>query len=151
VVLQVEVYAEYAPDQLLPFLQSSKQFNKEAALQVCKDRGLVREQVFILGRLSRARDALQLMIVELRDLPQAIAFVQNHAELWDELIALVMKDPELIGELLDRVCPATSPFLLLRFCMRQCYVALHLPLLNCQSPRHVKSSSSRSAGCAAVV
>lgn len=104
VVSQVELYAEYAPDQLLPFLQSSKQFNKEAALEVCRDRGLVREQVFILGRLSRASEALQLIISTLHDLPQAIAFVSSHVELWDELIMLVVRDPELTGELLDQVC-----------------------------------------------
>jgi hypothetical protein len=102
-MVQVELYAEYQPDQLLPFLQSSKQFNKEAALQVCRERQLVREQVFILGRLSRASEALQLIIGTLHDLPQAIAFVSNHGELWDELLQEVVKDPELTGELLDQV------------------------------------------------
>lgn len=103
-VLQVELYAEYAPDKLLPFLQSSKQFNKEAALEVCRSRELVREQVFILGRLSRASEALRLIISTLHDLPQAIAFVSSHEELWDELLMLVVQDPELTGELLDQVC-----------------------------------------------
>ena len=103
-VLQVELYAECAPENLLPFLQSSKQFNKDAALEVCRERGLVREQVFILGRLSRASEALQLIIGTLHDLPQAIAFVSSHEELWDELLVLVVKDPELTGELLDQVC-----------------------------------------------
>lgn len=104
VVLQVELYAENSPEHLLPFLQSSKQFNKEAALDVCRDKGLVREQVFILGRLSRASEALQLIISDMHDLPQAIAFVSSHADLWDELIVQVMKDPELTGQLLDQVC-----------------------------------------------
>lgn len=68
--MQVELYAEFAPEQLLPFLQSSKQFHKGQALQVCRDAGLVREQVFILGRLGRASEALLLIISRLHDLPQ---------------------------------------------------------------------------------
>lgn len=109
VCLQVELYAEYAPEQLLPFLQSSKQYIKEAALQVCKDRDLVREQVFILGRLNRAGEALQLIISTLHDLPQAIDFVSSHPELWDELLRLVVRDADLTGELLDTVCCTCLP------------------------------------------
>eukprot|EP00892_Ulva_mutabilis_P006764 jgi/Ulvmu1/445/UM001_0452.1 len=114
--LQVELYAEFAPDQLLPFLQSSKQFHKERALQVCRRACLVREQVFILGRLGRASEALQLIISSLHDLPQAIAFVssQGDSELWDELIALVVEDARLTGELLDQVGGQVDPVRLVR-------------------------------------
>jgi hypothetical protein len=105
--LQVELYAEYAPEHLMPFLQSSKAFHKDSALQVCQQRGLVPEQVFLLGRLGRHSEALQLIVSTLHDLPQAIAFVSSHGDLWDELISLVVKDRNLTGELLDQVRAST--------------------------------------------
>lgn len=68
--LQVEMYADYAPKQLMPFLVSSQWYPLEAALQVCIARGLVREQVFILGRMGSAHQALHLIIQRLADIPQ---------------------------------------------------------------------------------
>ena len=68
--LQVELYADYAPEELMGFLVSSQWYPLEAALQVCTDRGLVREQVFILGRMGSAHRALHLIIQRLADIPQ---------------------------------------------------------------------------------
>ena len=68
--MQVELYADYAPQELLPFLVSSQWYPLEAALQVCTARGLVREQVFILGRMGSADQALHLIIQRLADIPQ---------------------------------------------------------------------------------
>lgn len=68
--MQVELYADYAPQELLSFLVSSQWYPLEAALQVCTARGLVREQVFILGRMGSADQALHLIIQRLADIPQ---------------------------------------------------------------------------------
>lgn len=68
--MQVELYADYAPQQLMSFLVSSQWYPLEAALQVCTARGLVREQVFILGRMGSAHQALHVIIKHLADIPQ---------------------------------------------------------------------------------
>ena len=54
----------------MAFLVSSQWYPLEAALKVCQDRGLVREQVFILGRMGSAAQALHLIIQRLADIPQ---------------------------------------------------------------------------------
>ena len=69
--MQVELYADYSPGQLMAFLVSSQWYPLEAALQLCKDQGLVREQVFILGRMGSAAKGLHLIIQRLADIPQA--------------------------------------------------------------------------------
>ena len=71
-VLQVELYADYAPGHLMAFLVSSQWYGLEGALQVCEQRGLVREQVFILGRMGSASQALHLIIQRLADIPQVL-------------------------------------------------------------------------------
>lgn len=68
--MQVELYAEYAPSQLMALLVSSQWYPLEAALGVCQQRGLVREQVFILGRMGSSAQALHLIIQRLADIPQ---------------------------------------------------------------------------------
>lgn len=40
------------------------------AYEVCTKRGLTRERVFILGRMGNSRDALALIINELKDIEQ---------------------------------------------------------------------------------
>lgn len=70
--MQVELYADYSPGQLMAFLVSSQWYPLEAALKVCQDRGLVREQVFILGRMGSAAQALHLIIQHLADIPQVL-------------------------------------------------------------------------------
>ena len=55
------------------FLVSSQWYGLEGALQVCEQRGLVREQVFILGRMGSSAQALHLIIQRLADIPQ-VAF-----------------------------------------------------------------------------
>lgn len=70
--MQVELYADYAPGQLMGFLVSSQWYPLEAALGVCEQRGLVREQVFILGRMGSASQALHLIIQRLADIPQVL-------------------------------------------------------------------------------
>jgi len=79
-VLQVELYADYAPGQLMAFLVSSQWYGLEEALQVCEQRGLVREQVFILGRMGSASQALHLIIQRLADIPQVLHSTPRHTK-----------------------------------------------------------------------
>lgn len=43
--LQVQLYAEFQPEALLPFLTASQSYSLEPALAVCERHGLVPEQV----------------------------------------------------------------------------------------------------------
>ena len=56
----------------MSFLVSSQAYGLEAAAELCEHRGLVREQVFVLGRMGNARQALELIISKLADIPQVL-------------------------------------------------------------------------------
>ena len=67
---QVELYAKYEPQRLMGFLISSQSYGLEAAHELCKRKGLIREQVFVLGRMGNAHEALHLIVQHLADIPQ---------------------------------------------------------------------------------
>ena len=73
--VQVALYAEYDPPKLMPFLITSQSYGLEAAHELCKDRGLVQEQVFILGRMGNVQEALHLIIQSLANIPQVLLLV----------------------------------------------------------------------------
>lgn len=45
----VKLYAEFAPKKLLPFLKSSIHYPLQRAMEECEVRGLIPEQVYLLG------------------------------------------------------------------------------------------------------
>lgn len=97
--VQVALYADFAPENLLPFLQASHGYSLDKALDVCAARGLLREQVYLLERMGNATSALELLIGRLRDLSSAIELVsrQGDASLWDVLMDLTLSNNELTG------------------------------------------------------
>jgi hypothetical protein len=113
--LQVELYADYEPRLLLPFLQSSQHYTLDKAYEVCTKRGLTKERVFILGRMGNSRKALALIVNELQDMQQAVSFVQSQAdeELWEELINQSMHNPAMVWSTLRHsfIEPSVKRFL----------------------------------------
>ncbi|KAL8140404.1 hypothetical protein V2J09_006425, partial [Rumex salicifolius] len=109
--LLVELYAEYDPKMLLPFLRSSQHYTLEKAYEICLEKDLLREQVFVLGRMGNAKQALAVMINDLGDMEEAIEFVsmQNDDELWEELIKQCIKRPEMVGMLLEHTVGNLDP------------------------------------------
>jgi len=103
--LQVSLYARFEPDLLLPFLRQSTNYRLESALDVARKHKLTKAHVFILGRMGNNREALRLIMEELRDVKEAIDFVTgvggNDAELWDDLMDAAMKDPRSVAGLLE--------------------------------------------------
>ena len=84
------------------------------ALMECTSKGMTREQVYLLGRMGGSRRALEIIVDDLGDIPQAIAFVQeqgadNDDELWDELIARAVAKPGCVCDLLDNVGSLFDP------------------------------------------
>ncbi|KAH6814682.1 vacuolar protein sorting 41 [Perilla frutescens var. frutescens] len=109
--MQVELYADYDSKMLLPFLRSSQHYTLEKAHEICVKRRLLREQVFILGRMGNAKQALAVIINKLGDIEEAIEFVSNQHddELWEELIKQCMNKPEMVGVLLEHTVGNLDP------------------------------------------
>lgn len=68
--LLVELYADYEPSALMRFLRMSHQYPLDQAYEICKERGMIKEMVYILSRMGNTHEALQLIIKELADIPQ---------------------------------------------------------------------------------
>ncbi|XP_021899074.1 vacuolar protein sorting-associated protein 41 homolog [Carica papaya] len=109
--LQVELYADYDQKMLLPFLRSSQHYMLEKAYEICIRRNLLREQVFILGRMGNSKQALAVIINELGDIEEAVEFVtmQHDDELWEELIKQCLDKPEMVGLLLEHTVGNLDP------------------------------------------
>ncbi|XXG60295.1 hypothetical protein AAC387_Pa04g2238 [Persea americana] len=109
--LQVELYADFEPRMLLPFLRSSQHYKLDKAYDICVKRKLLREQVFILGRMGNTKQALAVIINKLEDIAEAIEFVttQHDEELWEELIKQCLRKPEMVGVLLEHTVGNLDP------------------------------------------
>ncbi|XP_004250993.1 vacuolar protein sorting-associated protein 41 homolog [Solanum lycopersicum] len=109
--MQVELYADYDPKMMLPFLRSSQHYTLEKAYDICVKRDLLKEQVFILGRMGNAKQALAIIINRVGDIEEAIEFVsmQHDDELWDELIKQSLNKPEMVGVLLEHTVGNLDP------------------------------------------
>lgn len=59
------LYADFCPERLLDFLRVSTNYPLATALSVCRGYGLIREQVYVLGRMGRYKDALAIMTEQL--------------------------------------------------------------------------------------
>ncbi|OVA17911.1 Clathrin [Macleaya cordata] len=109
--MQVELYADYDQKMLLPFLRSSQHYQLEKAYEICVKRDLLREQVFILGRMGNSKKALAVIVNKLEDIEEAVEFVtmQHDDELWEELIKQCLHRPEMVGMLLEHTVGNLDP------------------------------------------
>ncbi|KAM7259595.1 hypothetical protein ACFE04_015336 [Oxalis oulophora] len=109
--MQVELYAEYDPKMLLTFLRSSQHYRLDKAYDICIKRELLREQVFILGRMGNSKQALAVIINKLGDIEEAVEFVtmQHDDDLWEELIKQCLNKPEMVGVLLEHTVGNLDP------------------------------------------
>ncbi|XP_016478552.1 vacuolar protein sorting-associated protein 41 homolog [Nicotiana tabacum] len=109
--MQVELYADYDPKMMLTFLRSSQHYTLEKAYEICVKKDLLKEQVFILGRMGNAKQALSVIINSLGDIEEAIEFVsmQQDDELWEELIKQSFHKPEMVGVLLEHTVGNLDP------------------------------------------
>ena len=109
--LHVELCAAHDPDRLLHLLTTSVAYPLDSALRVCEAHNLVKESVFVLGRMGATDAALRLIVGHLRDVEGAVAFVQESRddEMWDLLISLTLGDAALAGALLDHAGGGVDP------------------------------------------
>lgn len=100
---QVALYAEFQPDFLLKFLQTSNFVPLEKAYKYCSEHTppLWDTMIYILGRMGQHKKALDLILTQRGDINQAIQFVQDHDEgLWDYLIDLSLTSKDNVEQLL---------------------------------------------------
>ncbi|XP_054716491.1 vacuolar protein sorting-associated protein 41 homolog isoform X2 [Uloborus diversus] len=114
--LLVELYAEYAPELLLPFLRTSHNYSLEFALDICQQRSLIHEVVFLLGRMGNTKQALEQITEQLQDINQAIQFCKEHddKELWEDLIESSLDKPSFITVLLQNIGTHVDPIMLIQ-------------------------------------
>lgn len=100
--LQIELYAEFNQSRLLEYLRGTSYYSFDKALQVCQDRDLVREMVYVLGRMGDTHRALWLIIERLGDVREAIGFAQEQGdpELWRDVVMYGRDKPEFVLGLL---------------------------------------------------
>eukprot|EP01128_Nolandella_sp_AFSM9_P007906 TRINITY_DN448_c2_g1_i1.p1 TRINITY_DN448_c2_g1~~TRINITY_DN448_c2_g1_i1.p1 ORF type:complete len:900 (+),score=188.05 TRINITY_DN448_c2_g1_i1:24-2702(+) len=114
--LQVKLYATLDPTPLYDFLEKSTVWSPEAALEICREKNLWREMVFIHGRLDNVEQALTLMVDRVGDVHQAVEFVhkKNDPEVWDLLIAKSIRNPVFVSGLLENVGTHINPLSLVQ-------------------------------------
>lgn len=103
--LLVELYAEYDPERLLAFLRSSGSYSVSKAYEICQDRDMVPEMVYLLGKMGDNKKALALIIERMADVAGAISFAkdQNDPALWEDLLTYSMDKPPFILGLLENM------------------------------------------------
>ena len=114
--LAIRLFAEYDRPLLMTFLRSSQSYTLESASKICEQRNYIPELVYLLSKEGRTAHALRLIIDQLGDVSQAIAFAkeQNDAGLWDDLLDYSMNKPSFIRGLLEEVGTAIDPIKLVR-------------------------------------
>ncbi|CAG8565322.1 7125_t:CDS:10, partial [Racocetra fulgida] len=103
--VQVELYAEYDYQRLIEFLRASNYYTLDKAFEICKQRDLVPEMVFILGRMGNNKQALMLIIERLGEVQRAIDFAKEQDDdiLWEDLLRYSLDKPPFITGLLENL------------------------------------------------
>ena len=112
--LAVNLFAEYDRALLLTFLRTSDVYSYERAAALCEQRHYIPELVHVLAKTGQTKRALFLIIGQLADVSQAIAFVKENPDLWDDLLEYSMDKPAFIRGLLEEVGTAIDPRELVR-------------------------------------
>lgn len=106
--IQLQLYVQYDRGHLQHFLDKSSFYPLEAARALClaaKPEPLYRELVFVLTRMAAPKEAIDVCLTRLRDVPAAvrIACMFDDEELWVDVLARAAhsRDGAIIGELLD--------------------------------------------------
>lgn len=106
--LAVRLFAEYDRELLLTFLKSSELYSYDKAADICKSRHYIPELVHVLSKTGQTERALWLIIDELGDVSQAIAFTKMYPDLWENLLEYSMNKPSFIRGLLEEVGAAAA-------------------------------------------
>lgn len=114
--LQIKLYAEYDREKLLPLLKNSTHCPLQKALEECRNRKFLPEQVFLLNKMGDTKGALKVIMEQLDNVQKAIDFCkeQNDKDLWDDLITFSIDKPGFITGLLQNIGTHVDPIILIQ-------------------------------------
>lgn len=112
----VELFADYDRPLLMEFLQVSTSYTFETAITICEDRHFATESIYLLSKMGQTKKALNLILSDLKDVSQAIAFAkaQDDPDLWEDLLGYSMDKPRFIHGLLVEAGTSVDPIKLVR-------------------------------------
>ncbi|GJQ08777.1 hypothetical protein GpartN1_g568.t1 [Galdieria partita] len=112
--MQVSLYAEFAPEKLLPFLKESSSYSLDNALEELSRFGehkFAKERVYILSRMGDLTAAMDIILFEMDQVNEAIQFCKEHDDptLWNRLLGFAENDGRILVALLyDPSCGIDS-------------------------------------------
>ncbi|KAL4897058.1 hypothetical protein BDV59DRAFT_169708 [Aspergillus ambiguus] len=112
----VELFADYDRPLLMEFLQTSIAYSFDLAVTICESRHFTPELIYLLSKTGQTKRALNLILSDLKDVSQAIAFAksQNEPDLWEDLLDYSMDKPRFIHGLLVEAGTSIDPIKLVR-------------------------------------
>ena len=114
---QVMLYADFDRGKLLNFLRrTTHNIPLPKALELCKKKGYLDEQVYLHGRMGNNREALHLITNKLENIQKAIEFCKeaDDTDLWEDLIKYSMQKPDFIKVLLENIGHHVDRFALIQ-------------------------------------
>jgi hypothetical protein len=114
--MTLELFADYDRPLLMEFLQSSTAYEFDKACTICETRHFTPELIYLLSKTGQTKRALNLILSDLHDVPQAIAFAksQEDPDLWEDLLSYSMDKPSFIHALLTEAGTSIDPIKLVR-------------------------------------
>ncbi|KAL2831070.1 hypothetical protein BDW59DRAFT_140332 [Aspergillus cavernicola] len=111
-----DLFAQYDRPLLLEFLQISTAYSFDVAVTICEQYRFTAELIYLLSKMGQTKRALNLILSELKDVSQAIAFAksQDDPDLWEDLVDYSMDKPRFIHGLLVEAGTSIDPIKLVR-------------------------------------
>ncbi|KAL2866972.1 CLH domain-containing protein [Aspergillus lucknowensis] len=112
----VDLFARYDRPLLMEFLQTSTAYTFDAAVAICERHRFTLELIYLSSKMGQAKKALNLILSDLKDVSQAIAFAksQDDPDLWEDLVDYSMDKPSFIHGLLVEAGTSIDPIKLVR-------------------------------------
>ncbi|CAI2357086.1 unnamed protein product [Caenorhabditis sp. 36 PRJEB53466] len=111
----VQLYAEYEPKKLLPFLRKNVNYNVNKARKLCEDKCFVEETIYLLAKSGNHYEAVKMMVREYKNMEKVIAYCkdQNDADLWIHLLEVVTEYPSHFAQLIIEASNCLDPVLIM--------------------------------------
>ncbi|KAI9371165.1 hypothetical protein BJX61DRAFT_543907 [Aspergillus egyptiacus] len=114
--MAVELFAQYDRPLLMEFLQTSTAYTYDSVVAICEQHHFTPELIYLLSKMGQTKRALNLILSDLKDVSQAIAFAktQDDPDLWEDLVDYSMDKPRFIHGLLVEAGTSIDPIKLVR-------------------------------------
>jgi hypothetical protein len=111
-----DLFAQYDRPLLMELLQTSTAYSFDVAVTICEQYRFTAELIYLLSKMGQTKRALNLILSDLKDVSQAIAFAksQDDPDLWEDLVDYSMDKPRFIHGLLVEAGTSIDPIKLVR-------------------------------------